>query len=63
MSLQKRIALLSDKPLPTQEQIDWRVENPSGKKSIHEEKGERLTGNMQNNAEAQERGVTWLGIS
>ena len=27
--LEKRIALLSDKPLPTQEQIDWRVENPS----------------------------------
>ena len=28
-ALEKRIALLSDKPLPTQEQIDWRVENPS----------------------------------
>ena len=27
--LAKKIALLSDKPLPTQEQIDWRVENPS----------------------------------
>jgi hypothetical protein len=25
----KKIALLSDKPLPTQEQIDWRVENRS----------------------------------
>ena len=28
-ALEKRIALLSDKPLPTQEQIDWRVENRS----------------------------------
>ena len=28
-ALEKRIALLSDKPLPTQEQIDWRVENHS----------------------------------
>ena len=27
--LEKRIALLSDKPLPTQEQMDWRVENHS----------------------------------
>jgi len=27
--LAKKIALLSDKPLPTQEQIDWRVENRS----------------------------------
>ena len=27
--LAKKIALLSDKPLPTQEQIDWRVENHS----------------------------------
>ena len=26
-ALEKRIALLSDKPLPSQEQIDWRVEN------------------------------------
>ena len=28
-AFEKRIALLSDKPLPTQEQIDWRVENRS----------------------------------
>ena len=28
MILEKRIELLSNKPLPTQEQIDWRVENP-----------------------------------
>lgn len=27
--LAKKIALLSDKPPPTQEQIDWRVENRS----------------------------------
>ena len=27
--LAKKIALLSDKPLPTQEQIDWGVENRS----------------------------------
>jgi hypothetical protein len=28
MIIEKRIELLSNKPLPTQEQIDWRVENP-----------------------------------
>tara|TARA_Y100000385_G_scaffold178074_1_gene184101 strand:- start:703 stop:1050 length:348 start_codon:yes stop_codon:yes gene_type:complete len=28
-ALEKRIALLSDKPLPTQEQVDWRIENRS----------------------------------
>ena len=43
-ALEKRIALLSDKPLPTQEQIDWRVENHLGKKSIIKRKGEGLRG-------------------
>ena len=43
-ALEKRIALLSDKPLPTQEQIDWRVENRSGKKSIIKRKGKDLRG-------------------
>ena len=43
-ALEKRIALLSDKPLPTQEQIDWRVENRSGKKSIIKRKGKGLRG-------------------
>ena len=28
-ALEKRINLLASKPLPTQEQIDWRVENRS----------------------------------
>jgi len=28
MIIEKRIELLSNKPLPTQEQIDWRSENP-----------------------------------
>ena len=42
--LAKKIALLSDKPLPTQEQIDWRVENHLGKKSIIKRKGEGFRG-------------------
>ena len=43
-ALEKRIALLSDKPLPTQEQIDWRVENRSGKKNSIKRKGKGLRG-------------------
>jgi len=43
-ALEKRIVLLSDKPLPTQKQIDWRVENRSGKKSIIKRKGKGLRG-------------------
>ena len=38
MILKKRIELLSNKPLPTQEQIDWRVENPLDFHSLKQKK-------------------------
>ena len=34
--LEKRIALLSRKPLPTQEQIDWRIQNHKNIPSMKE---------------------------
>jgi Na+-transporting NADH:ubiquinone oxidoreductase subunit NqrC len=36
--IEKRIELLSNKPLPTQEQIDWRVENPLDFNSLKQKK-------------------------
>jgi len=42
-ALKKRIALLASKPMPTQEQIDWRIENRSGKSSI-KKRGKGLQG-------------------
>ena len=36
--IEKRIELLSNKPLPTQEQIDWRVENPLDFHSLKQKK-------------------------
>jgi len=38
MIIEKRIELLSNKPLPTQEQIDWRVENPIDFHSLKQKK-------------------------
>lgn len=38
MIIEKRIELLSNKPLPTQEQIDWRVENPLDFYSLKQKK-------------------------
>jgi len=38
MIIEKRIELLSNKPLPTQEQIDWRVENPLNFNSLKQKK-------------------------
>ena len=38
MIIEKRIELLSNKPLPTQEQIDWRVENPLDFHSLKQKK-------------------------
>ena len=37
-ALEKRINLLASKPLPTQEQIDWRRENRSDANSLKREK-------------------------
>ena len=37
--LKKRISLLQTKPLPTQEQIDWRKENREAVKSSRGQKG------------------------
>ena len=39
--LEKRIALLESKPLPTQEQINWRKENRKAVKSSRGQKGEK----------------------
>ena len=36
--LEKIIARLSNKPLPTQEQIDWRIENPIDISTIRQKK-------------------------
>ena len=36
--LKNRILLISSKPLPTQEQIDWRIENPLDIKRIRKDK-------------------------
>ena len=36
--IEKRIYKLSNKPLPTQEQIDWRIENPVDIKTMRERK-------------------------
>ena len=38
MILEKRIELLSNKAFPTQEQIDWRVENPLDFHSLKQKK-------------------------
>ena len=42
MILKKRIELLSNKPLPTQEQIDWRVENPLDFHSLKQKKDQLI---------------------
>ena len=42
-ALEKRITLLASKPMPTQEQIDWRVKKRSGK-NIIKRKGKGLRG-------------------
>lgn len=36
--IEKRIYKLSNKPLPTQEQIDWRIENPVDIRTMRERK-------------------------
>jgi hypothetical protein len=42
--LENRIALLETKPLPTQEQIDWRKENREAVKSSRGQKGKNNAG-------------------
>ena len=42
--LKKRISLLQTKPLPTQEQIDWRKENREAVKSSKGQKGKSNAG-------------------
>ena len=42
--LENRIALLETKPLPTQEQIDWRKENREAVKSSRGQKGKSNAG-------------------
>ena len=42
--LEKRIALLETKPLPTQEQINWRKENRKAVKSSRGQKGKNHAG-------------------
>jgi len=44
--IEKRIYKLSNKPLPTQEQIDWRIENPVDIKTMRERK-EKLKRKIQ----------------
>jgi len=44
--IEKRIYKLSNKPLPTQEQIDWRIENPVDIRTMREKK-EKLKKEMR----------------
>lgn len=44
--LKNRILLISSKPLPTQEQIDWRIENPLDTKRIRKNK-EKIKKNLK----------------
>jgi len=44
--LKNRILLISSKPLPTQEQIDWRIENPLDIKRIRKNK-EKIKKNLK----------------
>lgn len=44
--IEKRIYKLSNKPLPTQEQIDWRIENPVDTRTMRERK-EKLKREIQ----------------